>query len=67
MAFNPTIPDGPRPYFEAKLQSGAIASVAAFTGTPTRTTAATGSVTLPQLAERFMALLEDLKTRGVIS
>ena len=66
MAFNPTI-DGPRPYFEAKLEAGAIASVAALTGTATRTTAATSSVTLPQLAERFKALTDDLRTRGVIS
>lgn len=67
MSFNPTITGGPRPYFEAKLEAGAIASVAALTGTATRTTAATGSVTLPQLAERFKALTDDLRTRGVIS
>jgi hypothetical protein len=30
------------------------------TGTPTRTTFATGSVTLPQLAERVKALIDDL-------
>ncbi len=36
------------------------------TGTPTRTTFATGSVTLPQLAERVKALIDDLTTHGVI-
>lgn len=41
-------------------------SVAAATGTETRTTFATGSVTLPQLAERVAALIADLKTAGVI-
>lgn len=39
---------------------------AAATGTATRTTFATGSVTLPQLAERVKALIDDLTTRGVI-
>lgn len=53
--------------FEQKLAEGAVPSVAAATGTETRTTFATGSVTLPQLAERVAALLADLKTRGVIS
>lgn len=66
MTFRPTV-TGTYPYFEAKLRKGAAASVAAYTGTPLRTTFATGSVTLPQLAGGFMALLEDLKTRGVIS
>jgi hypothetical protein len=56
-----------RKNFEKELQKGAVASVAAATGTATRTTFATGSVTTAQLAERVMALLEDLKTRGVIS
>lgn len=36
------------------------------TGTPTRTTFATGSVTLPQLAERVKALIDDLTTHGLI-
>jgi hypothetical protein len=36
------------------------------TGTATRTTFATGSVTLPQLAERLKALIDDLTTHGVI-
>lgn len=66
MSFTPVIV-GSRPYFEAKLKKGAIASVAAFTGTATRTTKATSSVTLPQLAEAFKALTDDLRTRGVIS
>lgn len=55
-----------RAWFEAKLKKGAITSVAAFTGTATRTTRATSSVTLPQLAEAFKALTDDLRTRGVI-
>lgn len=36
------------------------------TGTPTRTTFATGTVTLTQLAERVKALIDDLTTHGVI-
>ncbi len=36
------------------------------TGTATRTTFATGSVTLPQLAERLKALIDDLTTHGLI-
>jgi hypothetical protein len=35
-------------------------------GTPTRTTFATGSVTLVQLAERVKALIDDLTTHGLI-
>lgn len=36
------------------------------TGTPTRTTFDTTTVTLPQLAERVKALIDDLTTHGVI-
>ncbi len=36
------------------------------TGTATRTTFATGTVTLPQLAERVHALIDDLTTHGLI-
>lgn len=36
------------------------------TGTATRTTFATGAVTLPQLAERVKALLDDLVIHGLI-
>lgn len=39
---------------------------AAPTGTATRTTFATGTVTLVQLAERVKALIDDLTTHGVI-
>lgn len=39
---------------------------AAATGTATRTTFATGTVTLPQLAERVKALLDDLIAHGLI-
>jgi hypothetical protein len=38
----------------------------AATGTPTRTSFATGSVTLPQLAERVKALIDDLISHGLI-
>lgn len=50
----------------AALAAKAPTSVAAATGTLTRTTFATSSVTLPQLAERVAALLADLKTAGVV-
>lgn len=57
-------------FFKARRRKAVLldapTSVAAATGTATRTTFATGSVTLPQLAERLMALLEDLKTAGII-
>lgn len=36
------------------------------TGTATRTTFATNSITLPQFAERVKALIDDLTTHGVI-
>lgn len=36
------------------------------TGTPTRTTFDTAAVTLPQLAERVKALVDDLTTHGLI-
>lgn len=39
---------------------------AAATGTATRTTFATGAVTLPQLAERVKALIDDLTAHGMI-
>ena len=38
----------------------------AATGTPTRSTFATGSVTLPQLAEHVKALIDDLISHGLI-
>lgn len=37
------------------------------TGTATRTTFATGSVTLPQLAERVKALIDDLRANGLLA
>lgn len=37
------------------------------TGTPTRTTFATGSVTLPQLAERVKAMIDDLRSVGLFA
>ena len=50
----PSIKDK-RPYFEAKLKKGAIASVAQMTGTPSRTTLATGNLTATQISEYLMA------------
>lgn len=58
---------GTQPYYEAKLKKGAIASVAQMTGTPVRTTIATGSATATTLAQYVMALVQDLQTRGIIS
>lgn len=55
-----------RERFRSVRSEDAPTSVAAATGTATRTTFATGSVTLPQLAERVAALIADLKTAGVI-
>jgi hypothetical protein len=49
-----------------KVLGARIAGWGAPTGTPTRTTFATGSVTLPQLAERVKALIDDLTTHGAI-
>ncbi len=49
-----------------RVGASAPTSVAAATGTLTRTTFATGSVTTAQLAERVAALIADLKTAGVI-
>lgn len=66
MAFTPVIKDA-RPYFEAKLKKGAIASVAAWTGTKTRTTQVTSSATAAQIGAALGALIDDLRTRGVIS
>jgi hypothetical protein len=43
-----------------------ITGWAAATGTATRTTFATGSVTTAQLAERVKALIDDLTTQGMI-
>ena len=67
MAYTPLINTGKRPWFEAKLKAGAISSVAAWTGTATRTTVATGSATTQNLAEAFKALTDDLRTRGIIA
>lgn len=39
---------------------------AAATGTATRTTFATGSVTLPNLAQAVKALIDDLLAAGII-
>lgn len=52
--------------YRTVMAETAPTSVAAPTGTLTRTTFVTSTVTLPQLAERVAALLADLKTAGVI-
>lgn len=49
-----------------QVLSGRQTGWTAATGSATRTTFATGSVTLPQLAERVKALLDDLLTNGII-
>lgn len=58
-----------RENFEKELRKGAsqVVGCAAATGTVQRTTFATSSVTTAQLAGVVMGILEDLKTRGVIS
>lgn len=59
--------NGSRPYFEAKLKKGAIASVAAWTGTKSRVTKVTSTATTAEIGAAFGALIDDLRTRGVIS
>jgi hypothetical protein len=66
MSFKPTIKDA-RPYFEAKLKKGAIASVAQMTGTFDRTTLATSTASATDLAEYVAALVQDLQSRGIIA
>lgn len=56
-----------RPYFEMKLVKGAIASVAAWTGTKSRVTKVTSTATTAEIGAAFGALVDDLRTRGVIS
>lgn len=72
MAINPRLWKvtfkGTFPYFEAKLKNGAIASVAAWTGSVDRTTHATGSgATVTQLSQCLAALIADLQSRGIIT
>lgn len=67
MAYTPTIVTGVRAWFEAKLKAGAIASVAAWTGTKTRTTKVTTTATTSEIGQALGALIDDLRTRGVIS
>lgn len=49
-----------------QVLSNSITGFAAATGTATRTTFVTSTVTTEQLAQRVMALLEDLATHGLI-
>lgn len=49
-----------------KVLGARITGWGAPTGTPTRTTFDTTTVTLPQLAERVKALIDDLMTHGMI-
>lgn len=55
----------PRPYLEAEIKAGAIASVAAWTGTKSRVTQISDSATLAQVATTLAALIDDLRSRGV--
>jgi hypothetical protein len=57
---------GPGSSGPTKVVGERITGWAAATGTATRTTFATGSVTLPQLAERVKALIDDMITHGLI-
>ncbi len=66
MAYTPVI-KGTRPYFEAKLKKGAISSVAAWTGTKSKSTQVTSSATAAQIGAALGQLIDDLRTRGVIS
>lgn len=57
---------------DERVAGGVVSAVAAAafgapTGTATYTTFATGSVTLPQLAERVKALIDELKAHGVLA
>lgn len=51
---------------EVILKSGAVTGWTAATGSATRTTFDTTTVTLPELAERVKAIIDDLLTREVI-
>ncbi len=69
-----TVKSGGDVDFSGNIQRGGVQVVGARqtgwgtpTGTLTRTTFATGSVTLPQLAERVAALITDLRTHGLIN
>lgn len=61
---------GPIPYFHAKYRKimleQAPVSVAATTGTVARTSVTISTATGPQVAAALGALLEDLKTAGII-
>ncbi len=49
-----------------QVVSSRVTGWTAATGTATRTTFVTGTVTLPQLAERVKALIDDLTAHGLI-
>ena len=66
-SFDTPVIKGPRPYFEAKLKTGAVPSVAAWTGTKSTVTHVTDSATTAQVAAALGQLIDDLRTRGVIS
>jgi hypothetical protein len=55
------------PYFEGKLKHGAIPSVAAWTGTKSKVTQVTSTATAAQIGAALGQLIDDLRTRGVIS
>lgn len=66
MAFGTPVIKGNRPYLKAALKSNAPTSVAAWTGTKTRTTQVSDTATLIQTAQALAALIDDLRTSGII-
>lgn len=64
--FKPTVKTA-RPWFEAKLRKGAIPSVAAWTGAKSTVTQVTSTATAAQIGAALGQLIDDLRTRGVIS
>lgn len=66
MAYTPTV-SNKQPWFEAKLKKGAISSVAAWTGTKSKSTQVTTTATASQIGQALGQLIDDLRTRGVIS
>lgn len=55
-----------RPYLEAEIKAGAIASVAAWTGAKSTATQVTSTATAAQIGAALGQLIDDLRTRGII-
>lgn len=66
MAYTPKVTNK-QPWFEAKLQKGAVSSVAAWTGTKSTATQVTSTATAAQIGAALGQLIDDLRTRGIIS